>query len=80
MTDIDWSDCPIVERNPLKMGGVPTLRAWRLFADSIVDNYDYGVSAEEIADMFTVPMADVEALLAYAESARKRSEAISVRD
>lgn len=73
MTDIDWSDCPIVERNPRKMGGVPTLRAWRLSADSIVENHDDGVSAQEIAEMFEVPLADVESILAYAEQARNHS-------
>jgi uncharacterized protein (DUF433 family) len=70
MTDIEWSDCPIVERDPEKMGGVPTLRAWRLSADSILENHDYGSSAEEIAEMFGVPQADVEALLDYAEKVR----------
>jgi uncharacterized protein (DUF433 family) len=80
MTDIDWSDCPIVERDPEKMGGVPTLRAWRLSADSIVENYEDGLSTAEIADMFTVPVADVEALLAYAERARDKAHALSVRD
>ncbi len=79
MTDIDWSNCPIVETNPLKMGGVPTLRAWRLSADSIVENHDDGVSAEEIAEMFEIPLADVETLLAYAEAARDRSHAHTVR-
>ena len=75
MTDIDWSDCPIVERDPEKMGGVPTLRAWRLSADSIVENHDDGVSAEEIAEMFDVPLADVEALLAYANRVRHHADA-----
>jgi uncharacterized protein (DUF433 family) len=70
MTDIDWFDCPIVESDPKKMGGVPTLRAWRLSADSIVENHDDGISAEEIADMFGVPLADVEMLIAYASRAR----------
>jgi uncharacterized protein (DUF433 family) len=79
MTDIDWTDCPIVERDPEKMGGVPTLRAWRLSADSIVDNHDYGASAQDISDWFHVPVADVEALLAYAEAARDRAHAHSVR-
>ena len=79
MTDIDWSDCPIVERNPRKMGGVPTLRAWRLSADSIVENHDDGVSAQEIAEMFEVPLADVEATLAYAEQARNHSHERLVR-
>ena len=79
MTDIDWSDCPIVETNPLKMGGVPTLRAWRLSADSIVDNHDYGATAQEISEWFHVPVADVETLLAYAGAARNRVHAHSVR-
>ena len=79
MTDIDWSDCQIVERDSAKMGGVPTLRAWRLSADSVVEHHDYGVSAHEIAEMFEVPLADVEALLAYAERARDSSHARSVR-
>jgi len=79
MTDIDWSDCPIVERNPRKMAGVPTLRAWRLSADSIVENHDDGVSAAEIAEMFEVPIADVEAILAYAERARDHAHEHLVR-
>lgn len=70
MTDIDWSGCAIVERDPLKLGGVPTLRAWRLSADAIVENHDDGVPAEEIADLFGVPLDDVRAVLAYADQAR----------
>ena len=79
MTDINWSDCPIVEVNPRKMGGVPTLRAWRLSADSIVENHDYGVSAQEIAEWFQVPLEDVETILAYAERVRKQADAHLVR-
>jgi uncharacterized protein (DUF433 family) len=79
MTDIDWSNCPIVERNPKKMGGVPTLRAWRLSADSIVENHDYGATPQEIAEWFQVPVADVEVLLTYAEAARNRCHAHSLR-
>lgn len=25
-TGIDWTECPIVQRNPKKMGGRPTVR------------------------------------------------------
>lgn len=78
MTDIDWSDCPIVERDPEKMGGVPTVRAWRLSADSVVENHDDGMSAEEIAPMFHVPLDDVRAILAYAEIVRERIYARAV--
>ena len=79
MTDIDWSDCPIVEWNPRKMGGIPTLRAWRLGVDSLVENHDDGASAQEIADWFQVPLEDVETILAYAERARKQADAHLVR-
>ena len=79
MTDIDWSNCPIVERNPKKMGGAPTLRAWRLSADSIMENHDYGVPAKDIAEMFEVPLEDVETLLTYAERVRDQAHARSVR-
>ena len=78
MTDIDWSDCPIVERDPEKMGGVPTVRAWRLAADSVVENHDDGVSPDEIAEMFHVPLADVETILAYADRVRLSYHAHSV--
>ena len=75
MTAIDWSECPIVERDPEKMGGVPTVRGWRLSADSVVDNHDYGASADEIADWFQVPVEDIRTILTYAESARDREHA-----
>ena len=39
-------------------------------ADAIVDNFDYGVSAAEIAEQFQIPPEQVEALLTYAQSHR----------
>jgi len=59
MTDIDWSGCPIVQRNPKKMGGVPTVRAWRMPADSVVENHDYGATDQEIAEWYELPLEDV---------------------
>jgi uncharacterized protein (DUF433 family) len=76
MTDIDWSGCPIVQRNPKKLGGVPTVRDLRLSADSVVENHDDGVSEEEIADMFHVPLDDVRIILAYAEQARHSAHSV----
>lgn len=67
---IDWTGCPIVQTNPQKMGGAPTVRGWRLAADSIVENHDDGLKAEEIAEIFTIPLEDVRTILAYAEQAR----------
>ncbi len=74
---IDWTGCPITERNPRKMGGVSTVRDWRLSADSVVENHDDGVSPDEIASMFHVPLNDVRTILAYA--AKARQSALPVR-
>ena len=69
MTGIDWSNCPIVERNPNKMGGVPTVRAYRMSADSVVQNYESGATPEEISNWFDLPIEDVRTIIAYAEQA-----------
>ncbi len=70
MTSINWSGCPIVQRDPEKMGGVPTVRAYRVTADTVIENHDYDVSAEEIAYQFTLPIEDVRAIIEYAEVSR----------
>ena len=76
MSGIDWSYCVIVQRDPEKMGGVPTVRNYRVSADSVIENYDYNVPAEEIAYQFTLPVDDVCAVIAYAEKARHCARAI----
>ena len=67
---IDWSECPLVEVNPLVQSGAPVLRGTRMPVNAIVDNYDYGVSVAEISEQFEVPQDSVQAILAYAESRR----------
>jgi uncharacterized protein (DUF433 family) len=49
-------------------GGAPVLRGTRMPVDAIVDNFDYGVSATEIAEQFEVPLDLIEAILVYAKS------------
>jgi uncharacterized protein (DUF433 family) len=46
------------------------LRGTRMPVDAIVDNFDYGVSVEEIAEQFEIPADRVEAILNYAKSHR----------
>ncbi len=67
---IDWSECPLVEVKPGVQRGAPVLRGTRMPADAIVDNFDYGVSAAEIAEQFELPADRVEAILAYAKRHR----------
>jgi uncharacterized protein (DUF433 family) len=68
--NIDWSECPLVEIKPAVQSGAPVVRGTRLPVSAIVDNFDYGVSVEEIAEQFEVSPDCVQAILAYAKSHR----------
>lgn len=63
---VDWSDCPLVERNPLKLSGVPIVKHTRVQADSIVENYESGSPVEEIADNFSIQEEVIQQLLDFA--------------
>jgi len=62
----DWSNCPLVETDPHKLGGVPILKGTRMQADSIVENYEGGSPIEEISENFRIPEETIRALLAFA--------------
>jgi uncharacterized protein (DUF433 family) len=65
---IDWTACPLVEVDLLKVSGVPIVKGTRVQADSIIENYQDGSPVEEIADNFDIPEATIRELLAYAAS------------
>ena len=67
---IDWSNCPLVEINPLIHSGAPVLLGTRMPANAIVDNFDYGMSVAEIAEQFELPEESIRAILAFAKSHR----------
>jgi uncharacterized protein (DUF433 family) len=67
---IDWSNCSLVEIKPGVLSGAAVLRGTRMPADAMVDNFDYGLSAAEIAEQFEISPDRVEAVLTYAKSHR----------
>jgi uncharacterized protein (DUF433 family) len=67
---IAWSECPLVEVKSTVQSGAPVLRGTRLPVSAIIDNFDYGLSVEEIAQQFEVSPDRVQAILAYAENHR----------
>jgi len=69
---VDWTDCPLVERNPLKLSGVPIVKHTRVQADSIVENYDSGSPVEEISENFRISEEIIRDLLAYAALRRNK--------
>ena len=67
---IDWSQCALVEINPNVQSGAPVLRGTRMPVRAIVDNFDYGLSAAEIAQQFEISVDRIQAILTYAKSHR----------
>jgi uncharacterized protein (DUF433 family) len=65
---IDWSQCSFVESDPQRLGGAPVLRDTRMPVSAIVDNFDYGLSVDEIMEQFEVSKSDIEAVLEYAKN------------
>jgi uncharacterized protein (DUF433 family) len=70
VTQTDWSECALVEVDPLRVGGRPVLKGTRMPADDIVANHEYGVSVKEIAEQFRIAPSIVQELLSYAEGHR----------
>jgi len=70
MTDkdeIDWTACPIVERDPEKLHGAPTIHGLRITPESIVANFEAGLSVAEIHEQFpAVPKKDICTVLNHA--------------
>jgi len=67
LTDIDWSGCPIIERDPEKLHGAPTVRGIRITPDAILDNFNDGLNVVEILEQFGgITEHDVRTVLNYA--------------
>jgi uncharacterized protein (DUF433 family) len=65
MDQIDWSLCPLVEVKPRVQSGAPVLRGTRLPVSAIVDNFDDGLTSEEISEQFQVSVDRVREILTY---------------
>lgn len=63
---MNWTDCSIVEEVPGKVSGRPIVKGTRLPAQTIVDNFNAGVSEPDIADLFDVPVGTVRTVIAFA--------------
>ena len=67
LATLDWSECPHVETDPLRVSGRPVIKDTRMPADDILANYEYEVSVEEIAEQFGIEAETIRDVLSYAE-------------
>ena len=67
MQPLDWSECPLVEIDPLRVSGRPVVKGTRMPAEDIISNYEYGVSVKEISEQFRISPEVIKELLNYVE-------------
>ncbi len=65
---MDWSDCPIVETKLDIQRGRPVLKGTRMPVQDIVNNWEAGIDAPDIAEFFELRVGDVTDVLAYARN------------
>ncbi len=65
---LDWSECPVVERVPGKVGGVWLFKGTRVPVRALFENLEGGARVAEFLEWFPgVTREQVEAVLAHAE-------------
>ena len=68
LTTYHWTGCPLIQRDPEKMGGQPTVAALRLTPEALVDNFNSGSDITELLELFPgTPVAFIRVVLDYAE-------------
>jgi uncharacterized protein (DUF433 family) len=72
MDEIDWRECPDVERVPGRVSGQWTVVGTRILADGVIENADDS-TPEQIDDMF--PGLGVERARRIIDYARRHADA-----
>jgi len=70
-SDIDWTDCELVERIPGKVSGRPIVLGTRILADTIVEDAELGSPLEEIHENYPdLSAATIQRLISFARAHR----------
>ena len=62
---MDWTGCEWVERVPGRMGGVPVVVGSRVTPESVVENFDGGMTVGQIAWNYSLPRSKVQGILEF---------------
>lgn len=72
-SDIDWTQCELIERIPGKVSGRPIVRGTRIMPDAIVDSYDLGETLDELRDGFpSLSVSQIKRLIEFAHGLREQ--------
>jgi uncharacterized protein (DUF433 family) len=73
--EFDWRGCGAVQFDPEKLGGRGNVNGTRMFADAVLNNFDDGMSAEEIAESYELDIEPVQEIIAFALARRMKVSA-----
>jgi len=65
MPCLDWSECPIVESIPGKVSGAWVLKGTRTPVQVLFENFEAGMSIEEVIEQFPVTREQIDGLMAF---------------
>ena len=71
----DWRGCSAVQFDSEKLGGRATVGPVRMLADWVMDNYDDGMTAEEICECYALDLEPVREIIAYATHVQLKESA-----
>jgi uncharacterized protein (DUF433 family) len=72
-SEIDWTECELVERVPGKVSGRPVVRGTRIMPEAIVGGFDLGESIEELREGFpTLTLEQINRLIEFAHAQRSQ--------
>ena len=66
MAILDWSQCPVIESVPGRLGGAWVFRNTRMPVSAVFENLEAGASIEEIVEQFDVTREQINAVLEFA--------------
>jgi len=66
MATLDWSQCPVVESVPGRLGGAWVFRDTRMPVSAVFDNLEAGATIDEIIEQFDITREQINAVLEFA--------------
>jgi len=73
LSEIDWTQCELIERVAGKVSGRPVVRGTRIMPEAIVGSYDLGETIEELHAGFpTLSTGQIKRLIEFAHAQRER--------
>ena len=73
-SEIDWTQCELIECVPGKVSGRPVVRGTRIMPEAITGSYELGETIEELAEGFpALSVQQIQRLIEFAHNRKRDS-------